>query len=91
MRFGSVFRRAVHFAPFDIAWGKRADWCFICGAGGLGSEQDVAAEAHGPDVFSVNAPHAIETARAAAGLGVPCRPVLLDHGVKEKLNSDGVS
>ncbi len=81
----------MHFAPFDFALDKRADWCFICGVGCLGFEQYVAAEADGPDVFGVHAPHAIETARAAAGLGVPCRPVLLDHGVKEKLNSDGVS
>ena len=49
------------------------------GLGCLGSELDIAAEAHGPDVFGVNALHAIETVRAAAGLAVPCRPVPLDH------------
>ena len=40
-----MFRRPVRIAPFDLARGKRADWCSSQGLGCFGSEQDVAAEA----------------------------------------------
>lgn len=84
-----MFRRALHFAPFEFAWGKRADWCSSLGLGCLGYKQDVAAEAHGPDVVGVHTPQAKEITHGVAGLGRPCCPVPLEDGVKEIYCSNG--
>ena len=78
MRFGSVFKRAVRFAPFDLAWGKRPDWCSSLGLGCFESEQDVAAEAHGPALVDVHASNAKEVTSGAAGRGGLCSPVPLE-------------
>ena len=47
----------------------------------LGSEKDVAAEAHGPDVVGVHTLQAKESTRGAVGLGGPCCPVPLEDSV----------